>query len=120
MSPSMSYNYPSISYAPNHHSSEFYTAPISHHEEIEDHPHSSTIYHVKNNIKGDLSIKEFFEIALTALAFLSFGLFIIQLIINIKVRFKYKHSCTYLVAKFCAIRLSQIFSNLCMYSETSH
>lgn len=30
----------------------------------------------------ELSIKDFFEIALTALAFLAFGLFIIQLVMN--------------------------------------
>jgi hypothetical protein len=50
----------------------------SHHGEEDEHP----VYYNKG--KGhDLSIKDFFEIALTALAFLAFGLFIIQLLMNI-------------------------------------
>ncbi|XP_011501620.1 PREDICTED: uncharacterized protein LOC105365210 [Ceratosolen solmsi marchali] len=50
----------------------------SQHNNEDEHP----IYHEKD--KGhDLSIKDFFEIALTALAFLSFGLFVIQLLMNI-------------------------------------
>ncbi|KAL6434091.1 hypothetical protein ACFW04_005914 [Cataglyphis niger] len=63
-----------------HHSDHFfpsiheeYYGPHEQHEE-EDH---------KSYSKGkELSIKDFFEIALTALAFLAFGLFIIQLCMN--------------------------------------
>ncbi|KAG9428454.1 hypothetical protein HZU67_09857 [Apis mellifera carnica] len=55
---------------------EHYYAPV-----YQDHEEE---YH-KQNYKGkgsDLSIKDFFEIALTALAFLSFGVFIIHLLMN--------------------------------------
>lgn len=56
---------------------EHYYYPTNHHEESHVH-HSSK--------KGsELSIKDFFEIALTALAFLAFGLFIIQLLMSITV-----------------------------------
>ncbi|XP_029661693.1 uncharacterized protein LOC115234629 [Formica exsecta] len=52
---------------------EYYYGPHEQHEE-DDH---------KSYSKGkELSIKDFFEIALTALAFLAFGLFIIQLCMN--------------------------------------
>lgn len=54
---------------------EYYYAP--HHQNHEDHKSSYS-----KGKSSDLSLKEFFEIALTALAFLSFGLFIIQLICN--------------------------------------
>ncbi|XP_011260445.2 uncharacterized protein LOC105253829 isoform X2 [Camponotus floridanus] len=53
---------------------EYYYGPHEHHEEEDYKPSYS---------KGkELSIKDFFEIALTALAFLAFGLFIIQLCMN--------------------------------------
>lgn len=62
---------------------EHYYAPI-----YQDHEEE---YH-KQNYKGkgsDLSIKDFFEIALTALAFLSFGVFIIHLLMNATVHTGY-------------------------------
>lgn len=62
---------------------EHYYAPI-----YQDHEEE---YH-KQNYKGkgsDLSIKDFFEIALTALAFLSFGVFIIHLLMNATVHMGY-------------------------------
>ena len=53
---------------------EYYYFPSNHHHEEK---------HIYHNKKGsELSIKDFFEIALTALAFLSFKLFIIQLLMN--------------------------------------
>ncbi|XP_011153166.1 uncharacterized protein LOC105191446 isoform X2 [Harpegnathos saltator] len=57
---------------------EYYYAPPQHHDHGEE-------YHRPSYSKGkghDLSVKDFFEIALTALAFLAFGLFIIQLLMN--------------------------------------
>ncbi|XP_043507926.1 uncharacterized protein LOC122527636 [Frieseomelitta varia] len=59
------------------HEEHYYSAPIYHDHEEE--------YHKPYYYKGkgsELSIKDFFEIALTALAFLAFGLFIIQLLMN--------------------------------------
>lgn len=59
---------------------EHYYAPPSHAEEEE--------YWPKSYGKGKgygLSVKDFFELALTALAFLAFGLFIIQMMMNISV-----------------------------------
>ncbi|KYN42387.1 hypothetical protein ALC56_03147 [Trachymyrmex septentrionalis] len=58
---------------------EYYYAPHHHHQDQdhEDHKHSYS-----KGKGSEISLKEFFEIALTALAFLSFGLFIIQLICN--------------------------------------
>ncbi|XP_016836835.2 uncharacterized protein LOC103315533 [Nasonia vitripennis] len=54
----------------------------SHDDHEDDEYHHGPVYHSKG--KGhDLSIRDFFEIALTALAFLAFGLFIIQLLMNI-------------------------------------
>ncbi|XP_028050783.1 uncharacterized protein LOC105830334 [Monomorium pharaonis] len=61
---------------PSIHEEVYY--PSNHHEEHEEE-------HKPSYTKGkghELSIKDFFEIALTALAFLAFGLFIIQLIMN--------------------------------------
>lgn len=58
---------------------EFYYTPQHHHDYHEED------YHKPSYSKGkghDLSIRDFFEIALTALAFLAFGLFIIQLLMN--------------------------------------
>ena len=61
------------------------------HDEDEDYHHAPPMYHGKS--KGhELTIKDFFEIALTALAFLAFGLFIIQLLMNITVGEKKKYS----------------------------
>ena len=57
---------------------EHYYFPSNHQEE-------KHVYHSKKG--GELSIKDFFEIALTALAFLAFGLFIIQLLMNVAVIF---------------------------------
>ncbi|EZA60635.1 hypothetical protein X777_14241 [Ooceraea biroi] len=57
---------------------EYYYAP-------QHHDHHDEDYHKPSYFKGkghDLSIRDFFEIALTALAFLAFGLFIIQLLMN--------------------------------------
>ncbi|HGJ5907486.1 MAG TPA: hypothetical protein ACHBYY_13195, partial [Arsenophonus nasoniae] len=51
------------------HEEHYYTAPIYHDHEEEYH---KPYYKGKGN---ELSIKDFFEIALTALAFLAFGLF---------------------------------------------
>lgn len=58
------------------HEEHYYTAPIYHDHEEEYH---KPYYKGKGN---ELSIRDFFEIALTALAFLAFGLFIIQLLMN--------------------------------------
>ncbi|CAD1481168.1 unnamed protein product, partial [Heterotrigona itama] len=58
------------------HEEHYYSAPIYHDHEEEYH---KPYYKGKGN---ELSIKDFFEIALTALAFLAFGLFIIQLLMN--------------------------------------
>ncbi|XP_076650658.1 uncharacterized protein LOC143357885 [Halictus rubicundus] len=70
----------------NHHHSEVYPAvqeehyyPATHYHEQEEEYHKPYYYKSKGN---DLSIRDFFEIALTALAFLAFGLFIIQLLMN--------------------------------------
>ncbi|KZC12494.1 PREDICTED: uncharacterized protein LOC107190598 [Dufourea novaeangliae] len=59
------------------HEEHYYPAPYYHEHEEE--------YHKPHYYKGkgsELSVKDFFEIALTALAFLAFGLFIIQLLMN--------------------------------------
>ncbi|XP_023288111.1 uncharacterized protein LOC105701640 [Orussus abietinus] len=58
--------------------------PPAIHEEYyySDHGNDRPSYHGKGK-GGDLSIKDFFEIALTALAFLAFGLFVIQLLMNV-------------------------------------
>ncbi|XP_035728008.1 uncharacterized protein LOC118444144 [Vespa mandarinia] len=56
---------------------------VPYHQEQQEHEeeHHKPVYHSKG--KGhDLSLKDFFEIALTALAFLAFGLFVIQLLMN--------------------------------------
>ncbi|XP_046613728.1 uncharacterized protein LOC124302027 [Neodiprion virginianus] len=56
----------------------------NHHESYHHHDHHRPSYHHHGKGKGhDLSLKDFFEIALTALAFLAFGLFIIQLMVNV-------------------------------------
>ena len=62
------------------HEEHYYSAPIYHDHEEEYH---KPYYKGKGN---ELSIKDFFEIALTALAFLAFGLFIIQLLMNATVK----------------------------------
>jgi len=62
---------------PSIHHEEYY-APHDHHEENYKAPSYS-------KGKGELSIRDFYEIALTALAFLAFGLFIIQLLMNVTV-----------------------------------
>ncbi|KAK2588626.1 hypothetical protein KPH14_006394 [Odynerus spinipes] len=62
------------------HEEHYYPAPY-HHEHEHEEEHHKPVYHSKG--KGhELSLKDFFEIALTALAFLAFGLFVIQLIMN--------------------------------------
>nr|XP_031837918.1 uncharacterized protein LOC116429291 [Nomia melanderi] len=68
------------------HHSEVYPAiheehyyPTTHYHEHEEEYHKPYYYKGKG---GDLSVKDFFEIALTALAFLAFGLFLIQLLMN--------------------------------------
>ncbi|XP_046740513.1 uncharacterized protein LOC124407944 [Diprion similis] len=56
----------------------------NHHESYHHHDHHRPSYHHHGKGKGhELSLKDFFEIALTALAFLAFGLFIIQLMMNV-------------------------------------
>ncbi|XP_066582224.1 uncharacterized protein [Prorops nasuta] len=79
-------------YGPPPHSSDHFSPhdfPLIQHDEVyvPAHPYEheeeyhKPFYHGKG--KGhELSIRDFFEIALTALAFLSFGLFIIQLLMN--------------------------------------
>lgn len=62
------------------HEEHYYPAPIYQDHEEDD---SKAQYKGKGN---ELTIKDFFEIALTALAFLAFGLFIIQLLMNATVR----------------------------------
>jgi len=64
---------------PSIHHEEYYAPQHDHHEE--DY-HKAPSY---SKGKSELSIKDFFEIALTALAFLAFGLFIIQLLMNVTV-----------------------------------
>lgn len=74
---------------------EHYYAPV-----YQDHEEE---YH-KQNYKGkgsDLSIKDFFEIALTALAFLSFGVFIIHLLMNATVY----TGCIYIAIANSSLRL---------------
>ncbi|XP_015184898.1 PREDICTED: uncharacterized protein LOC107070868 [Polistes dominula] len=63
------------------HEEHYYHVPYHpEHHEYEDDYHKP-VYHYKE--KGhELSLKDFFEIALTALAFLAFGLFVIQLLMN--------------------------------------
>lgn len=72
------------------------------HEEYYYPPHD---HHDENNkpfFKGKghkLSTKDFFEIALTALAFLAFGLFVIQLVMNATVlKRNYLVCSSYIVA----------------------
>ncbi|KAI4498359.1 hypothetical protein M0802_006538 [Mischocyttarus mexicanus] len=63
------------------HEEHYYHVPYhpEHHEYEEEH--HKPVYHSKE--KGhELSLKDFFEIALTALAFLAFGLFVIHLLMN--------------------------------------
>ncbi|XP_011698982.1 PREDICTED: uncharacterized protein LOC105456550 isoform X2 [Wasmannia auropunctata] len=62
-------------YEPSH--EEYYYPP--HHQDHHEEEHKPSYSKGKGH---DLSIKDFFEIALTALAFLAFGLFIIQLLLN--------------------------------------
>ncbi|XP_076629944.1 uncharacterized protein LOC143346078 [Colletes latitarsis] len=59
------------------HEEHYYTAPYYHDHEEEYH---KPYYHKSKG--NELSIRDFFEIALTALAFLAFGLFIIHLLMN--------------------------------------
>ncbi|XP_029056440.1 uncharacterized protein LOC114883133 [Osmia bicornis bicornis] len=59
------------------HEEHYYTEPM--YQDHEEESHKPSYYKGKGN---ELSIKDFFEIALTALAFLAFGLFIIQLLMN--------------------------------------
>ncbi|XP_048505065.1 uncharacterized protein LOC105691985 [Athalia rosae] len=73
----------------DHHGGDFYPQIheehiyIPNHHESHHHDYHRPSYHHHGKGKGhDLSLKDFFEIALTALAFLAFGLFIIQLIMN--------------------------------------
>lgn len=69
---------------PTVHEEHYYTAPYYHEHEEE--------YHKPYYYKGkgsDLSVRDFFEIALTALAFLAFGLFIIQLLMNATVQYTF-------------------------------
>ncbi|XP_024945353.1 uncharacterized protein LOC107272229 isoform X2 [Cephus cinctus] len=67
--------YPAI-----HQEEYYYTAP-NHHDD--DHHYYQRPSSYGKGKGHDLSIKDFFEIALTALAFLAFGLFVIQLLINV-------------------------------------
>ena len=62
------------------HEEHYYPSHYEEEEEEEEHWHRGSY-----KGKGELSIKDFFEITLTALAFLAFGLFIIQLLMNITV-----------------------------------
>lgn len=77
------------------------------HDDEEEY-HHAPVYHSKG--KGhDLSIKDFFEIALTALAFLAFGLFVIQLLMSITVRIIFS------LQMFCLKSYMQPFLCLCKY-----
>ncbi|XP_011873708.1 PREDICTED: uncharacterized protein LOC105565271 [Vollenhovia emeryi] len=61
---------------------EYYYGPHQQ-DHQQDHHHEEYAKPSYSKGKGhDLSIKDFFEIALTALAFLAFGLFVIQLLMN--------------------------------------
>ncbi|XP_017882837.2 uncharacterized protein LOC108626604 [Ceratina calcarata] len=62
---------------PEVHEEHYYEAPM-YHEHMEEYDHKP-YYKGKGS---ELSIKDFFEIALTALAFLAFGCFLIQLLMN--------------------------------------
>lgn len=63
------------------HEEHYYHVPYHHEQPEHEEEHHKPVYHSKG--KGhDLSLKDFFEIALTALAFLAFGLFVIQLLMN--------------------------------------
>ncbi|CAL7937454.1 unnamed protein product [Xylocopa violacea] len=67
--------YPAYPAYPAVHEEHHYAVPV-----YQDHEEDHKSYY---KAKGtDLSIKDFFEIALTALAFLAFGCFIIQLLMN--------------------------------------
>ncbi|XP_018402712.1 PREDICTED: uncharacterized protein LOC108779735 [Cyphomyrmex costatus] len=90
----------------HHHGGDHY----GHHADFFPFAHEEYYYHHQDHeedhkpsySKGkgsELSLKEFFEIALTALAFLSFGLFIIQLICNAAVLKKFCFKNTYFFSK---------------------
>lgn len=66
-------------YFPSIHEEYYYAPPQHEHHEEEEYKYSSFPSYKG---KSDLSIRDFFEIALTALAFLAFGLFVIQLCMN--------------------------------------
>ncbi|XP_015127758.2 uncharacterized protein LOC107048844 [Diachasma alloeum] len=67
-----------------HHPSHSDLVPIIHEEHYYEADHEDDSWHdVSWKGKGELTITDFFEIALTALAFLAFGLFIIQLLMSI-------------------------------------
>lgn len=67
-------------FAPQIHEQHIYLP--SHDDDEDEH---EEYHHVSKGKGHELSIKDFFEIALTALAFLAFGLFVIQLLMNITV-----------------------------------
>lgn len=85
---------------------EHYYAPIYQDHEEEYHKQS---YKGKGN---DLSIKDFFEIALTALAFLSFGVFIIHLLMNATVYIRVIF-CDYQFLSSISPRYLSLLSNSC-------
>ncbi|XP_063989767.1 uncharacterized protein LOC135169029 [Diachasmimorpha longicaudata] len=83
--PSHQYNYPPAPPPPSyHHAPHSEIVPIIHEEHYFESDHEDESWHdVSWKGKGELTIKDFFEIALTALAFLAFGLFTIQLLMAI-------------------------------------
>ncbi|KAJ8673385.1 hypothetical protein QAD02_004647 [Eretmocerus hayati] len=87
MSSGTGYGYPSYGPPPSHqrHPQE-YMHPVHEHIYLPSHEVVDEYeeHHVSSKGKGhELSLKDFFEIALTALAFLAFGLFKIQLLMYI-------------------------------------
>ncbi|XP_043275937.1 uncharacterized protein [Venturia canescens] len=87
-----SYQYSGHEHYPpsNHHHHQPEIVPIIHEEHYYEQPshHYDDEYWHRPSYHGkekshELTIRDFFEIALTALAFLAFGLFIIQLLMNI-------------------------------------
>lgn len=74
------YDPPEMHYPATIHEEHYYNVP---------HEEEKIIVHSKGKGGTDLTLKDFFEIALTALAFLSFGLFVIHLLMNITVQINF-------------------------------
>ncbi|XP_011313840.1 uncharacterized protein [Fopius arisanus] len=78
------YSHPPAPPPSYHHMPHSEIVPIIHEEHYYEADHDDESWHdVSWKGKGELTIRDFFEIALTALAFLAFGLFIIQLLLAI-------------------------------------